>query len=50
MGADWWKPRKNRVCIALYKHDNFRACHADFTGTGKNKIVQNSSFRIKNIK
>ena len=49
MGADWWKSRKNRVCITLYKHENFSACRMDFTEIQKSRIVQNSGFRIKNI-
>ena len=38
MGADWWKPRKSRVCITRFKHEHFRACRVDLK---KNKIVQN---------
>ena len=50
MGADWWKPRKTVFIITLYKHENFRACRVGFTGIlNKNKLVQNSGFRIKNM-
>ena len=29
MGANWWKPRKSRVCIRQHKHENFRACRVE---------------------